>query len=145
MSEMTGVRLTASLAADMLKIPKTDAELALDRLERLELIERLDDGSYRKVHDNLLAISDLPDEGLRLYHRQVLDKATASISEQTPKEKLIGNFSVAFDPEHLDDAKEILKEFFMKIGRLAEKGRNRRKIYNLSTAFFDLTHERKKK
>jgi uncharacterized protein (TIGR02147 family) len=145
MSEMTGVRLTAQLVADKLKISKTDAELALDRLARLELLERIEDGTYRKVHDNLLAISDLPDEGLRLYHRQLLEKAMASITEQSPKEKLIGNFSVAFDPEQLDEAKELLKEFFMKVGRLAEKGRNRHKIYNLSTVFFDLTHERNKK
>lgn len=145
MSELSGSPLTAKLVTEKLKISKTDAELALDRLVRLELLDRRADGTYRKVHDNLLAISDFPDEGLRLYHRQLLEKAMTSITEQSPKEKLIGNYSVAFDPEQLEEAKELLKEFFMKIGRLAEKSRNRQKIYNLSTVFFDLTHERKRK
>jgi uncharacterized protein (TIGR02147 family) len=139
MSEMRGVEVNASSVSALLKISKTDAELALDRLERLELLERDDQGLYRKVHDNLLATSELPDEGLRAYYRQMFSKAIDSVDTQTPQEKLIGSFNVAFDPAQLEEAKALLKDFFMKIGKLASKGRNRRKLYHLSSVFFDLT------
>lgn len=145
MSELKGVTLTGQTVADLLKISKTDAELALERLERLELLERDAEGRYRKVHDNLLANSDLPDEGLRSHYHQMFDKAKESIDTQTPKEKAIGSFNVAFDPDQLGEAKLLLKEFFMKVGKLAAKGRNRRKIYHLSTVFFDLTQDQKEK
>lgn len=145
MAEMTGVALTADSAAAKLGITKNDAQLALERLERLELLSRDSKGRYKKVHDNLLTVSQLPDEGMRRYHRQMLEKAIESIETQTPDEKLIGTFNVAFDPEQLEQAKTILKEFFMKINRLAAKGRSRKKIYHLSTVFFDLTHQQRKK
>lgn len=145
MCEMSNASITAQRASELFGISKVDAELALDRLERLELIERDGKGRYRKVHDNLLATADLPDEGLRQYHRQFLEKAMESITTQSPQEKLVGSYNVAFDPVQLEEAKRLLKEFFMKLGRLAEKGSDRRKIYHLSSVFFDLTPERKRK
>jgi uncharacterized protein (TIGR02147 family) len=142
MAEMNDGPLDSEKAAALLGISKIDAGLALDRLERLELLERDQMGRYRKVHDNLLAGSDMPDEGLRSYHRQMLEKAIVSIGEQSPQEKMIGSFNVAFDPALLGEAKRLQKDFFVKLGKLAERGRARRKIYHISQVFFDLTRSR---
>lgn len=117
--------------------------MAFERLERLGLIRKDSKGRFQKVHDNLLATSDFPDDGLRSYHRKMLEKAIESIQTQSPEQKLIGSFNVALDPSQLEEAKTLLKEFFSKIGTLASRGKTRSKLYHLTSVFFDLTHQRK--
>lgn len=138
LTDLTGPELTAASASSQLGISTNEASLALDRLERLELLRRNAAGRYVKVHDNLLASSNLPDSGLRRYHGQMLAKAIESIETQSPKRKVIGSYNVAFDPEQLPRVQELMKELFLKVGQLSHP-RKKRALYHFASVFFELT------
>jgi uncharacterized protein (TIGR02147 family) len=125
--------------ARRLGISSVEAELAIERLERLELIEKDGVGAYRKTDSRLLAKSVSPEEALRKFHKQMLQKAIESLSEQTPQEKWIGSETFAFDSRSLSEANQLIEQFFDRMVQLSSRAEKSDHIYHLSTCFFRLT------
>ena len=142
--QMVGVPLfifTPENIAKKLSIHKLEAELAIERLVRLELIEKDQTGNYKKTDSRLLTISKTPQDALRKYHKQMLLKAIDSLTEQTPQEKWVGSETFAFDSKRLPEANEIIEQFFDRMVQLSSKGENSDHIYHLSTSFFRITQK----
>ncbi len=131
--------LTPANIAKKLGISKLDAAAAIERLERLELLEQDAKGRYRKVNDNIIASAKAPNEALRKYHRQMLIKAIDSLETQTPKEKIIGSETLAFSKAHLKEANEAIEACFTKLFNLSRKQGPRDEVYHLGIQFFRLT------
>ena len=72
MTFIPGPPLTAALISERLGISRIEAELALERLERLELIEKDKKGRYQKSTPYWIASSKVPNEALRRFHAQML-------------------------------------------------------------------------
>lgn len=134
--------LTAKTAASRLKISESEAELALERLERLELLKREPEGSYVKVHESVLVSSDIPDAGLRKFYTQMLNKGIESLDTQSTTERYTSSLTIAFDPGQLSEARRIMNDCLAKVEELAAKGKKRDKVYHLDAIFFDLTQEK---
>lgn len=132
-------------AARRLGITRLEAELAVERMERLELIEKDERGEYRKTDSRLLTQSATPHEALRNYHRQMLQKAIESLETQSPREKWIGSETFAFDPSLLPEANGIIEQFLDRMVQLSSRGENRDHVYHLSTCLFRLTNSRTEK
>jgi uncharacterized protein (TIGR02147 family) len=125
-------------AVRRLGITRVEAEAALERLERLELIERK--GSrYRRVQGPFLAASAVPNEALRSFHRQMLQKAIECLETQSPHEKAIGTETFAFDASQLNEAKKIQEDCFKRMTALAAKSKKKTDVYHLGIHFFRIT------
>ena len=128
--------------ARALGIKTTEAELALERLERLELIGRdTTTGKYVRLQNRLLVSSQVPNDAIRKYYTQILAKATASVEEQTPAEKVIGTETFAFDAAQLEEARRVTDDYLnrmLALSKTAAAGQ-RRDVYQLAVQFFRLT------
>lgn len=139
---LPGFKLTADSIAKKLGISKIEAEIALERLKRLELIEPDDRGSYKKSHSYLLAESTVPNNALKLFHKQILEKAIESIHSQTPKERMSATDILPIDSKYLPEVDRLSREFSSAVMKLSEKSKVKDSVYALTVHFFNLTQEK---
>lgn len=145
--EMIGVKdvdFTPKGIASFLGIGVVEAELALDRLKRLELLEITATGKPVRLQNRLLVSSQVPNAALRKYNRQILEKAERSIEEQGPTEKAIGTEVFAFDRRQLEEAKKLTDEYLNRMLKLATSSLERHDVYQVAVQFFRLNLEPKK-
>jgi uncharacterized protein (TIGR02147 family) len=138
---ITGFRLEPDAAAKKLGISKVEAEIAIDRLKRLDLLERDERGHYRKTHSNIVFQSQTPNGALKLYHKQVLQKALESIDAQTPAERMSATDILPIDSKHLPEVDRLSREFSSAVIQLSEKSKVKDRVYALSVHFFGLSRQ----
>ena len=117
----------------MLGISRVEAEIAIDRLIRLGLLERSDE-TLKMTHLRFAA-GGAPSEAVRKFHRQMLDKAARSLEEQTIEERDITGLMVATDPKLIPEAKERIREFRRTMIQFLSSGQ-KRVVYHLSSQLF---------
>jgi uncharacterized protein (TIGR02147 family) len=122
-----------------LGISKLEAEVAIERLKRLELIEQDPHGRYKKSHGYFLAESKLPNNALKLFHKQILEKAIESIHSQPPKERMSATDVVPIDSKYLTEVDRLSREFSSAVLRISEKSKIKDSVYALAVHFFNLT------
>ena len=115
-----------------------EVRAAIDRLIRLELVEKDNDGQLRRVRDNLIVQSQNKNEALQKFHSQMLEKASIAIKTQSNQERSIGSETLPFDVNDLDEVNKILDECFQKVVALSKKQKKRKDVYHLGIQFFRL-------
>jgi len=135
---------SAAEIAKRLKLKKVDVELALERLERLDLIESTPEG-FIKTKAHIQTASSVPNQALKNFHEQMLQKALTSINEQSPQERLLATETLAFDRDQLPEFEKLAEEFIQNTYKLAAKGKNKRDVYHLNLQLFNLTHSKEEK
>ena len=130
--------------AEFLTIPKVDVEVMLERLVRLELIEKTKTG-YARCCDRLLVHSATHSEAIRNYYHGVYARADQSVDTQTAQEKVAGAEVFAFDPSQLEEVKKMNDAFLDSLLKLARQGKQRTEIYQVVTNIFRLNPKPKRK
>ncbi len=126
-----------------LGISKIEVEVALTRLERLEIIERDLNGNFRKINERIQFQSSQKSQALRKFHTEMLDRAVKSLTEQSPQQRQIQTQTLPIDPIDLPKIDELTDQFYERVVNLCKKGRNRTQMYHLATVFFNLTPEKR--
>lgn len=145
MADIEGFSFQPGEIAKRLGITKIEAQAAIERLLRMGLIESdpANTKNYRKTKASVMVESDVPNEALRRFHRQMLEKAIESLESQTPQEKIVGSETFAFSPKYLKEADQITDEYLTKMSKLASRAGSKTQVYHLGVQFFNLTKERK--
>ena len=138
--EMTYLQapLTAESVATRLGIPKIEAELALERLLRLELLEADAKGRLRKSHNHIQTESKIPVSAFKKFHGQILSKASGALQTFTPSERMSATDVVAIDSKYLSHVSRLSEEFSAAVLKLAERSKFKDNVYALSVHFFPL-------
>lgn len=144
MTQLKGFKLSAKTASRRLGITQIEAESAIKRLLRLELIEPDDERGYRKTEENLLVSSAAPNEALRHFHRSMLQKASDALETQSPEERYVGSQTFSIDVDQLDQAREILARCRRELVELFDQGKKRTETYHLGIQLFRLTQPESK-
>jgi uncharacterized protein (TIGR02147 family) len=143
MSEFPNNNITPIQISKRLGITKIEAEVAIDRLLRLELLEKNESGQLVPVRDQLLLQSDATsDEALRKFYRQMFQKASEALETQNPKERISGFETIAIASEALKEAKEITEKYFQQMIALGKRHPKKKQVYHLIVHFFNLTSGR---
>jgi uncharacterized protein (TIGR02147 family) len=139
--ELDGARLTPAEAARRLGITELEAELALDRLLKLELIERNEakPSGYSRTEPHSWIESQAPNGALRRFHRQMLAKAMESLETQSNAEKVVATHTLAVPDAAFAEADRLIDEFLLKMAKLAELPGPRTQVYHLGLQYFNLT------
>lgn len=147
MLDLDGFEFTPANVAKRLGISKIEVEAAIDRLVRLEAIEPREDGKpgYRRTQDHVMVRSAIPNEALRRFHRQMLEKAIDSLESQTPQEKVVGSETFPMSLEMLPEAQRLAEKFFAEMSALSTRSNSRTHVYHLGVQFFNLTPHSKRK
>ena len=140
--------------ARRLGITEMECKIAVERLERVGLIERIEPARqdrkssakpgyfhFRATPDYVLSPQGIPSEAVRNYHRQILEKAARALDEQSVDEREIAGTTFAIDPK---DLPKIKKELHRLLDRLAAESAKpgsarRTEVYHLEAALFRLS------
>lgn len=144
MTYLERTKLHPQTIAIELGILEEQATEAIELLLRLDLIEALGNGSYRKTNKKFLIQSPTPNEALRQYHSTMLELAKKSLTTQTPKEKSVGSETIPLSSDDLAEANEIIETCFQQIIQLSERSKNKDQVYHLGIQLFRLTGQGKK-
>lgn len=130
--------------AQLLDINQAEVKIALERLERLELIQK--EGSrYKRTKGHLTNYAkDISSSAHKKFQSQLIEKALDAIGTCKAEDKDITSITMAIDKSKLPIARQKIKAFRRDMATLLEEG-DQTQVYNLGIQLFPLTKERKDK
>lgn len=131
--------------AARLGISPLEAEVAIERLKRLGLIEQRAEGGYHRVlNADIRVESESKSSALCAFHRQMLYKAAGSLDSQTPEERYFASETVSIDESQIPEAKRRLAEFLDDMNAFFDRGKRLGETYHLSLQLFRLTKKKER-
>lgn len=127
--ETKGARSDARWIGTRLGISAEDAQIALDRLTRLEMIRA--DGDRLVPVSGWATSSDIPSQAIRKFHRQTIQLALGALEEVPVEERDVTSITVAVDVANLPRAKSLIRKFRRQLSDLLEAG-ERSEVYQLN-------------
>ena len=137
MTDLDYFKSDSKWIAKRLGISKEEAELALERLERLGLLHKKNE-RWLKTNEFVVTKSEMKNEALRKFHRQILEKALDSIESQSIEERELGSMTMSIDPSKIKEAKKRMLQFRLEMAKFLSKGK-KTETYVFSTELFKLT------
>lgn len=122
--------------AQRLAITEMEADLALERLLRLGLLEREATGRCKRG-SGLFSTGGMSSDVIRQYHRELFQKAIRAIDERDFSERELYNLTIATNPDHLTEVREKLPKLCRELRDDLKVGKKTR-VYQLSVALFPL-------
>ncbi len=139
LADTRGFSLDGSWIAKRLAVSQAEAQVALDRLERVGLVERTE-GVLRVTPDYVISPSGIPSEAVRNYHRQILKKAAEALDLQSMAERDFTGTGFAIDLARLPDLKKDITRFQEEIVT-RYSSRTGDEVYQLEVALFRLSQK----
>ena len=136
MYEVFGEDLSSDDIAKKLDLDETIVEFALERLERLGLIEHTTEQNIRKTKNN--RIEDIPSKAIRKFHASMIEKASNALKEQSFESRVVTGLTVSISSKKLPEANECIQRFLMEMSDLFEKQEEKDSVYQLNVQLFDL-------
>lgn len=140
---LKGFEFTPENIAKRLAISKIEADLAIDRLFRLELLSKDENGKVSRHAPDLQVQSPEKNAAMRRFYRQMMEKASQALDDQTPSERWSGYETIPVAPKAMPELRAACDEFLEKMIRIARRHPDKKNVYHLSLHFFNLTTERK--
>jgi len=140
LADTKAFRLDSSWIAKRLAVSQAEAQVALDRLERVGLMERdsANGGQLRVTPDYVISPSGIPSEAIRNYHRQILKKASEALDLQAVTEREFTGSGFATDASKLPELKKAISRFQEEIvTRFSSQEGS--EVYHLEVALFRLS------
>ncbi len=128
-TEMEGFKWDARAISKRFGISIIEANQAMERLVRLELVGLDKKGRAKKLSNHILVESKVPNETIRKLYRGVIGKAIEALETQSPKEKVVGTEFFALDPNDLEKVKELTDEYFSSLLKISQAGKNKTELY----------------
>lgn len=148
------IKLDSNTISESLGISKLEAKLALETLERLELLKRSKTGKWVKTHKNSINYLD-PDftsAAMRKYQKKILEKSLDALESLPRTERDHTSTMMAVQKKDLAQVKELIKKFRHDLDKYLQRdGAKFDEIYQLQVSYFPLTNslgtnlEKKKK
>lgn len=133
-----GGNLCVADISKKLGISRLETTMSLERLQKLELIEKTEFG-WTVVNETVLTTDGVPSEALRKFHRQILEKATQSVSTQFVEERYLSSSIMAVKTSHLPIARKLIQEFRLKLAEQVGCVDSGQEVYALGIQYFRLT------
>lgn len=138
LTEVPNFRMSPRLIARRFGITPFEAELALKRLLRLELLEEVGRDRYRKLENHLRFKSPDINIALQHFHKQMFQRAIESLTTQTNQEKMVGSQTFAMNPQLLPAAKQRIEKFLTELMEFIDAGEDKREVYHFNFCLFNL-------
>ena len=135
--ELNDFESSESWISERLGLPKPEVSAALQRLEKLNLIDRKH--SLWKIKKAFTSVKDIPSSIKKKYQHGVIKKAQDSLDEQSSEERDFSSVVMSVDSAQLSEAKAWIKTFRRKFCADLDMSKNKDSIYCLGIQFFKLT------
>lgn len=124
--------------AKMLSITELEAKLAVERLIRLEILDRNEFGKLYRTSTHLSTTTDIASAGIRHFQKQILEKSIESLERDSLNERDITSITIAINEDRLAEAKLEIKKFRLKLSEFLSVGEKTR-VYNLGIHLIPLS------
>jgi uncharacterized protein (TIGR02147 family) len=124
--------------AKMLSISELEVKLAVDRLLRLEILDRDEDGRLFRTATHLSTTTDIASAGIRHFQKQILEKAIHSLEHDDISERDITSITIAINENKIKEAKAEIKKFRLRMSEFMAEGEKTR-VYNLGIHLIPLS------
>jgi uncharacterized protein (TIGR02147 family) len=132
--------------ANSLGMTKIECRDAVERLVRVELVEKWEDGTLVDVSGGKSTniSNDMKHGALRKMQKQLLLKSIECIDKIDYEKRNNTSITMAIDTEKLPEAIDEITKFRRKMGKLLSRGSKRDQVYNLSVALCPLSNIKNK-
>ncbi len=127
--------------AKSLGIGIVEVKIAVERLLKLELLVE-NDGQLSISGSFFADPRGTPSEALRLFHRQLMVKASQALEFQSQEERDFSSTILAVDQKDLPRAKDVIKDFRNSFDQEFGKSQTKNNVYCLGIQFFSLHEHR---
>lgn len=110
----------------------------LENLKQSGLLRETTDGNFERTYPDIRTTEDARGEALNQAHLEELELAKEKLRAVKKELRDFSSATFAVDPDQMDEAKTIIREFRQKMRALLEKG-EKREVYMLAIQFFPLT------
>jgi uncharacterized protein (TIGR02147 family) len=124
--------------AKMLGISELEAKLAVERLLRLEILDRDETGRLYRTAAHLSTTTDIASAGIRHFQKQILEKSIASLEADDISERDITSITIAINEDRIPEAKREIMKFRKKMAEFLGEGEKTR-VYNLGVHLIPLS------
>ena len=124
--------------AKMLSITELEAKLAVDRLVRLEILDRDENGRLYRTATHLSTSTDIASAGIRHFQKQILEKSIASLENDDLSERDITSITIAINEDRIPEAKKEIMKFRKRMAEFLAEGEKTR-VYNLGVHLIPLS------
>ena len=136
LGELPNAKADPRLIAKRLNITVSQANMALQRLERLEII-KIEDGFLKQIHPPFKTTDDIPSAAIKAYHTNVLNLAIEKLETVDVKHREYSAVTMAINSKNIEKAKEITRKYKKDMSKILETGKADR-IYHLSIQLFPM-------
>lgn len=133
--ELPNAKFEARWIAKRLGISILDAKLAMERLQRLDLVEEID-GRMRQKGAQLKIDNQSSTVATRRFHQQLLVRANQSIEQDDPADRSFSSVTLAMDISQVEYAKERIKEFRRQLATELETRSTPNAVYFMNFQLF---------
>ncbi len=126
----------------ILEISELEVKLAIDRLVRLEILDRGEDGRLYRTAAHLTTSTEIASSGIRYFQKQILEKTLISLENDPLEERDITSITIAINEDKIEQAKKEIKKFRMKMSEFLSEGPKTR-VYNLGVHLIPLSKSTK--
>ncbi len=124
--------------AKMLSITEIEAKMAIDRLLRLEILDRDENGKLFRTATHLSTSTDIASAGIRHFQKQILEKSIVSLENDDLLERDITSITIAINEDRIPEAKKEIMRFRKKMAEFLAEGEKTR-VYNLGVHLIPLS------
>ncbi len=110
----------------------------IENLALVGLISQDDQGNLTKPRKNLTTTHGVASQVIRQSHKEGLVKALDKIETVPLEQRSYSSMTLAFNPENIEKARELIREFRRKFSELFDQGAET-EVYHLAVQFFPLT------
>jgi transcriptional regulator with XRE-family HTH domain len=143
LSLIEGFKLEPKIISQSLNITPLQAKLALETLERLELLKRTSEGRYRIQHQNSTNIldEDFTTAAQKKHQRSILEKSLQALENVDRKNRDHTSMTIAINRKDLSRAKDLIRNFRYKLNSFLQRDNaDLDEVYQLQVSFFPLSH-----
>lgn len=136
LGELPNAKADPRHIAKRLNITVAQANIALQRLERLSII-KIENGFFKQIHPPFKTTDDIPSNAIKTYHMNVLNLAIEKLETVDVKEREYSAVTMAINSKNIEKAKEITRKYKKELSKILETGKPDR-VYHLSIQLFPM-------
>jgi transcriptional regulator with XRE-family HTH domain len=123
-----------------LNIPLGVVIECLTRLEKLQLIEKLPNETYKLITKNLAVVPNVPSQSLKELHKQYIQMSMYSLDRDPRETRDVSGTTMSICAKKLPEASRMIQEFRRNLTSFLETG-PKDSVYRLNVQLFPLTQE----
>ena len=136
-------KLEPAVIAKSIGITPLKAKIALETLERLELLTKDSKGQYKLTHQNSINIldTDFTSVANRKYQKSVLETSLEALESVERKKRDHTSTTIAIHMKDLEQAKSLIQKFRHDLNAFLQRdGAKAEEVYQLQVSFFPLSN-----